>query len=404
MSKKELFSNKDKLLLPIFVICLMATSIFIGEIILSFFISLVVIMLISCVYSIITVRHFNNELVLKIKHSAYVTCFSYVTSIIIAIALPYLIFQNRFYNWIEIQYLYLTPILFVFLTSLYLYSNLVKAEKPKILHTIKVSLLLTIIISILASTVSVGVWNQVVSNRSKWYNEQFDEIIPGLVNESKTAPDLQVFRELESYRINHINDAYNKKADFDSRETKLCIWTNCPKLIVDRAFHVLEVFVTNMISSGRLQAAHKEWEFIHSDEFDYDSFEKYAELLEANVSKIYANPSLNSTHQDVVDLVKTEFTYLDQESIFKSTYIKNTGSVILNLYNPEAELSILGQSSTYVMKHSKISKEIVKLYVLILTYTGQQGKAPDLLVELYENRNVEESTESKIIRYKLLQR
>ena len=56
------------------------------------------------------------------------------------------------------------------------------------------------------------------------------------------------------------------------------------------------------------------------------------------------------------------------------------------------------------MKHSKISKEIVKLYVLILTYTGQQGKAPDLLVELYENRNVEESTESKIIRYKLLQR
>jgi len=35
-------------------------------------------------------------------------------------------------------------------------------------------------------------------------------------------------------------------------------------------------------------------------------------------------------------------------------------------------------------------------------YTGQQGKNNDLFVEIYNNKGVDESTESKIIRYKII--
>ncbi len=64
--------------------------------------------------------------------------------------------------------------------------------------------------------------------------------------------------------------------------------------------------------------------------------------------------------------------------------------------------SPVSRSLSRIIEHSDFSKEMIWLVTNIAYYTGNQGRYNDLFVKLYENRNIDEPIESKIIRYRLL--
>ena len=64
--------------------------------------------------------------------------------------------------------------------------------------------------------------------------------------------------------------------------------------------------------------------------------------------------------------------------------------------------SLFFNSLSYALEHSTYFKQLIRLVTEFSAYTGQQGKNPDLFVQIYNNKDIQESTESKIIRYKII--
>lgn len=398
MKKKEMFDLKDKFLLPIANICLLLSSILVGNIVQNFFRLLIIILFISFVYWFIKIRKINSELWYGVKHCCYVLSISLALTIVFASVLPYLVFQNRFYSWIEIQYLYLTPVFFMFLMSAFLFNKIIRQEKPQFLHNLKVSLIVTIILSLIISAVGVGFWVVFQQSRSKWYNTAFDNnmhsiYMHSILDDTKIRPELQIYREIYNYRINHINKAYEKKIEFDEKKTSLCIRENCARTVANKALHVLEVFIETMVIKGRLTQADEELDFIYSEDFNYDSFEEYLELLEKNITIDYANVDLITPPKIVVPS-DIRFEYLSEYS--------DVGVADLNYFDSNPDESPLWAGIKFATSHSIFYKELYRLFVKIQITTGQSSRAPSLLVYLHKNISVEEPVESKIIRYRLL--
>ena len=118
MVQKKTISNNDKIFPPIFVITLILISVLVGDFITTFFVTLISIVVISFVYSVIKIKSFGKDLINKLKESSYILSFSFLTTLIFAIILPYFLFHNSFVNVFIIQYVYLLPILLIFFASL----------------------------------------------------------------------------------------------------------------------------------------------------------------------------------------------------------------------------------------------------------------------------------------------
>ena len=89
-------SKRDQVLFALFFLALILTAVFVGNIIFTFFVTLVVIMIFSFVDAIIHVKSFNKFLVHRTKEIAFALSFSIITTLIFAIILPYLLFHNSF--------------------------------------------------------------------------------------------------------------------------------------------------------------------------------------------------------------------------------------------------------------------------------------------------------------------
>ena len=256
MAQKKASTNNDKIILPIFIVSLILISVLVGNFISTFVLSLISIAIVAFVYSIIKVRRFDKELTNKIKESSYILSFSFLTTLIFAIILPYVLFHNSFVNTFVIQYIYLFPILFVFFASLYIYSALIRRNPPEYMHILKFSLIIAIIISITISLVLVIGFNYIFDQRTDIYNENLVQTISEL--NGKTAslyqPEFEVFNEIKAYQNNFIDEANKQKNDFQNLNDQkgLCIASNCAKIFADEVYHLIIVAVNSAVIHGTL--------------------------------------------------------------------------------------------------------------------------------------------------------
>lgn len=413
MAQKEISVNNDKILLPIFIVSLILISILVGNFISTFILSLISIVLISFVYSIIKIRKFDKELINKIKESSYILSFSFLTTLIIAIVLPYVIFHNSFVNIFVIQYVYLLPILFIFFTSLYLYSALVHKTQPEYSHILKSSLIITIIISLIISLFLVVGSNYIYNQRTEIHNENIEQTMSELNDKTNNLyqPEFEIFNEIKTYQNNFLDEANHQKNEFQNLDENrgLCIATNCAKTIVDKSYHLLVVAVNSAVIQGTLEQANEEMEYINSEKFkqNFTSLNEYKTFLKNKIdSSEFTISSLSNENKDILNLLESEFTYKGFKALIEETTKKQESAGMIGLFSESGSIfgtdSLFYNSLSYAIQHSIPFKELFRLVIKASIYTGQQGKNPDLFVQIYENQDIGESNESKVIRYKLI--
>jgi len=410
MAQKEV---NDKILLPIFIVSLILISIMIGNFVSTFILSLIAIIIISFVYSIFKIRKFDKELINKIKESSYILSFSFLTTLIIATILPYVLFHNSFVNIYLIQYVYLLPVLFIFFALLYIYSALIHKTQSEYSHILKVSLIITIIISIVISIFLVVGSNYIYNQRTDMHNENFEQTISEL-NDKTTSlyqSEFEIFNEIKTYQNNFLDEANKQKNEFQSLDENrgLCIATNCAKTIVDKAYHLIVVVINSAVIQGTLEQADEEIDYINSEEFNqnFTSLDEYKSYLKDQIdASEFTISSLSDENKNTLNQLESEFTYKDFKKLMEETAEKQESAGMIGLFSESGSIfgtdSLFYNGLSYAIQHSIPFKELFRMVTKVSVYTGQQGKNSDLFVQIYENKDIEESTESKIIRYKLI--
>lgn len=413
MAQKEVSVNDDKILLPVFIVSLILISIMVGNFVSTFIFSLIAIIIISFAYSIFKIRKFDKELINKIKDSSYILSFSSLTTLIIATILPYVLFHNSFVNIFLIQYVYLLPVLFIFFSSLYIYSALIHKTQPEYAHFLKVSFIITIIISIVVSLFLVVGSNYIYNQRTDIYNENFEKTVSELNDKTTNLyqSEFEIFNEIKSYQNNFLDEANNQKNEFQNLDENrgLCIATNCAQIIVDKAYHLIVVVVNSIVIQGNLEQANEEIDYINSEEFNqnFTSLDEYKLYLKDQIdASEFTISSLSDENKNTLNQLESEFTYKDFRKLIEETTQKEESAGMIGLFSESG--SIFGTNSlfynglSYAIQHSIPFKELFGMVIKVSIYTGQQVKNSDLFVQIYENKDIEESTESKVIRYKLI--
>lgn len=413
MAQKEVASINDTVFLPIFIVTLILISVLIGDFVSTFILSLISIILISFVYSIIKLRKFNKELMDKIKESSYILSFSFLTTLIITIILPYVLFDNSFVNIFVIQYVYLLPILLIFFLSLFFYTALVNKVQPNLNHIIKSSLVVSLIISVAISLFLIIGSNHIYNQRTQIYNQQFDTTISELNAKSLDLykADYQIFNEIKTYQNNFIEKVIRQRETFQNIDVKrgFCIQTNCAKSIVDKAHNLIIVVVNSEVIRGTLKEANEEVEYINSEEFkqNFTSLDEYKIYLKNKIdSSQFTLTSLSDENKNTLDLLESEFTYQDFQNLKEKINQKEENVALVSVFSESGLIfetnSLFFNSLSYTMEHSEPFRELLRLVMKVSIYTREHGKNSDLFVEIYNNKDIDESTESKIIRYKLI--
>jgi len=421
MAKKEVFS-KDKVLLPLFALSLILIAILVGNAISTFIIVLLVILIVAFVYSIVKVKAFDKNLNIKIKESSYVLAFATFTTLIFIIILPYLLFHNSFLNIFVIQYVYFFPILFIFFSSLFLFNHIIKKEEIQYKHLAKSSLIIAIVLSVIISLIliagSIFIFNVRTNLYDQGYDQAYDEAILEL-NEKQNlySEGLPIFNEIKSYQDKFLEEANRMKEEFQNFYSNkgLCIKSNCAKIVADRAYHLIGVVINSAVIINMLEKANEELKYLESEQFkqDYISLEDYSFVLKNNIDESdFTITEISKERKEILLMFESDFTYDRYEGRIKKDNTKKTrinnikdGYALILSPNSGSVFetdSLFYNSMSYVIEHSLPFKEMFRLIFKVTIYAEQQGRNNDLFVEIYDNKDIDESVESKTIRYKLI--
>jgi hypothetical protein len=409
MAQKEIFSDKDKLLLLFFTITSILISILIGNFIATFFLFLISIVLISFIYSMIHVKSFNKELLIKMKETCYVLSFSFLSALIVAIILPYILFHNSFVNIFVIQYLYLLPILLVFFALLCLYSDIINNAKIDYKKIIRSSLIISCIVSvILTISLIIGI-NYIYNQNTQRYDRSFGENV--LEVNVKTMElykaNYTIFTEIKEYQEKFINETKEQNDLLQKKDANkgLCVQTKCIKNALDKQYHILTSVLNSMIIQGTLKQADKELEYFNSSEFkqNFTSLEEYKVYLKNNINASnFTITSISDEDKATLNLLKSEFNYQDAQKLMNDNTVKTENAGLSSMFSLSGTGSIVETSLTYTMLHTTYFKELIRFVMKTKIYTMLQSENNDLFVRIYNNKDINESAESKIIRYRII--
>ncbi len=409
MSKKRYFSDRDNLLLPLFILSLLIISILIGKFFSTIVITFFSIVIVSAIASIFVIKKFDRKFVLEIKKISYILSFSLLITLIFAIVLPYLLFQNSFLNIYVIQYIYVLPLLFVFIASLHIFDYLLNKKPIRYQHLIVVSLVISVIISLVLSIVVIIGTNNLYNERTEIYKEgaDFSELEEQTVG--KYHAGLVIFDEIKANRDNLVTsatDQWTSFAEIDSNKG-LCIQTNCARIIVDKSYHLITYVVHSAVIDGTLDKANEELEFLNTEGYtqNFTSLEEYETFLRSAIDSSGYTLS-DVSEQDVLDIIESDFNYAQYRELLEGNF---PYSASLGFTDTLSEAgfkfktnSLLAKSLARTVEHSVPFQELFRLLVKTHIFVSQQGENSDLFVQIYNNIDVEESTQSKIIRYRLI--
>jgi len=413
MDLKEAFSSRDKYFLPAFLVSLIAISLLAGNFFVVLGIMFVSFQLVSLVYSIVKHRTINLK---SIKETNYILAFSVLTSLLLAILLPCIIFHEKFVSPYVIQYAYLAPIMLVFFATLHLYSCLVRGTRPDYLHIAKTILVITLILSFLVSAVFIGATNYLYKQRIDSYASENNRHISRLTNGTIDLqnPDPEIYAELRGYQSELLSEANTENRHFTEEyaNRQLCIFKDCAGPMVDNSVYLVKEIVGGLIYENARRAALREYEYILSGDYlaNYSSLEQYKASLKKEIDSSNFTPYKLADEDSIFisRLNSGDITYSALKAKMEAQVAlmnSQTAGRIASISSPyESPIidSELGKSLSYAIYHTTAFKDMALVVLEILPYTDKQRKTSDLMEILYNNIDIDESVESKIIRYRLI--
>jgi len=397
-------SIRDKVLFALFVLSLVLISSQVGRIIPIFLLTLIIILSFAFIDAIIHVKAFNKFLLHRIKEISFALSFSLLATIIFATILPYLLFHNYFLNIFVIQYIYVLPVLIFFFVSFYLFGHLIPKYKIDYKQMIRWSLIISIILSIILSIVLVISINIGYETRTNQYNRGYEsEVNEFLERTEYSYPDMPIFNEIKSHRENILSDADQKHLFLWSFNKNLCITNDCMRNVVDKVHHLVEVVVNFMVFESNFEDADEELKFINENKFvnQFNTLENYSLILQQRVDSLnYEFEEMSVEQKALLTMVESDFDYNDFKSIIQREDQDSLGGWgdMMSLQSGP----LFYESLSYVMTHSTISQELVRLVVKINLFSEQISKNREFLIEVYQNKDSNESIKSKTIRNKLI--
>jgi len=295
--------------------------------------------------------------------------------------------------------------LLIFFATLYVFNYLTKSEEIQYKHLIKSSVIISIILSIVISIGLVSFSNYLYNERTEIYNEGYDKAIFELNQKTQDlySENLPLFNEIKTYQDDFLANADQEKSAFQTFDKKLCLTNGCAKNVVDKAYHLITIVVNSMIIQTNLEKANEELTLINEEKFkpDFNTLEDYSKVLKEKIdSSTFVVQELSTEDKEILSLVESDFNYNDLNKIVEKSDMENIGGFADVLVIESS--SIFYDSLSFTFKHSAPYKELVRLVTKVMIFTGQQGKNDDLFVKIYNNKDIDEPLNSKIIRNKLI--
>ena len=410
--EKPLISNVIVQISVIFF-SLFVASVLIGEFISTFILSVVILASFSVIYSLVKIKKFGKELMPYGIKVGCILSLSFLTSLLFAIILPYLAFHNLFFNVLTVQYIYTFPVILVFLISIFLYSALINMSQIDLGRVIKVSLFFTVIISIILSLIYVFSYTYIYNKNLESYYNGIEQSV-SIISNYETIPQnvkLELFDQFESYQNDLLTQITAQKNQFKkvSNERKLCLDSDCTKDSLDQAYHTIEIRISSTSLISKSMQAVDELNYIDSEGFrqNFTSLAEYKAYLINEVESLGSDASLFSNEPtDIIAITKSDITYREFESILQEKIEINDTPEGYSGYSRFGFIvkpqSLFQNSLSYAIKHLKEFKEWFNLITKLEAYAKRQLTYPDIFVHIFSEKDIEESVESKTIRYKLI--
>jgi hypothetical protein len=397
-------SKRDQVLFALFFLSLVLIAVLMGNMIFTLFATLIIILFFSFIDALIHVKSFNKFLLHRTKEISCALSFSILITLVFATVLPYLLFHNSFLNIFVIQYIYVFPILLTFFASFYFFNYLIKAENIQYKHLIKLSFSISIIISLVISIGLVVFSNYVYNERTEDYNTGYSEEFDYFTEKTPDfyPENLLIFNELKDYSENFLSEADLQRATLNEFDKKGCVTNACVKNIVNKAYHLVELVVGLMITNSNLEIASDELSFINEKGYEeqFGTLENYSIVLQQRVDALnYEIKEMGQEQKEMLLLVESDFNYDDLEFIQRENQDSIGGWFdLVSLQSGP----LFYESISYVITHSTISQELVRLVVKVRLFTEQAVKNNELPIEVYQNKDINESIKSKTIRNKII--
>ena len=402
------------ILLIFFVLSLLLSSYLIGNFFSTLIILLVAIAIISVIYGLADIKSFDEDMITRVRHSAYSLSYSILLSLIPAILLPYLLFHS-FLNIYVIQYAYVLPVLIVFFCSVYFFDNYTSQKEFSSSRMFKYGIIISVCLSVFITAGIMILTNTYYHDKTASFYTDQDKILLQLQDNSQKLPidTYPIYDDINGYRADFLARSLaerNSFAVFDNSH-RFCSTDDCTRMVTATSYDVIEMTVDSASISLSTNQAIKESGYIEnngfqtiSDYFNYSFFslDEYSGFLKAVIDS--ANYSLYRPTEQVYDtrlMMESDFSYPDYERIEKYFIQDGAGSEVL-FHVPLDHKSIFYRSFDYTIKHTIYYQEAVRLMIKSYIFLDMQKHNTDLFAKIYDNMNVTEPLTSKTIRYRII--
>ena len=404
MPKKRIKSSKKGLYFVfLLVLCLSVASLLIGNFFRTFLLILIVITTLSLIYSIIKIKSFGKELLNETIEIACAIALALLTALVIATVLPYVLL-HEFVSIYLVLYVYMICI-FIFFTAIGIFSAIIRSAKIIPAPAFKAPIISTAAVSLVVTVLLMIGTNYLYKTQTERYNLGIDKLISGLSLNNRLYKDYPVYAEIRAYQDQTTTDARRQQEAFKNADTKslYCFKTTCLRSASDKAYELTNIVVRSYLVNGALTSANKELEKLQAGIYkqNFSSLEEYEAYLRDDIdSSGFSVSGLTKSDADNFALVETDFTYQDLEKIDESN---SSASGLPNIWGFDTYgHSVFFNSFSYAIRHTTAFREVFRLSARIKIYTTQASKNNDIIVEMFKNMDINEPTESKIIRYKLI--
>jgi len=265
-----------------------------------------------------------------------------------------------------------------------------------------VSLIIAVVITTLFLVATAFSTDYIHGEKSKVFYEDYKV----LEFESTDYSDLKIFNEIEEFQNTMLNGAEEENTEFISYDinNNFCYTNNCITNVFDKGFNIVELVIRVVVTNGILEIANEELKHINSEEYleNFTSLEEYESHLIAGVNTVQPQFGLSEESQELRSLTESDFSYKDYKEKIENDGRFQSFSGITQTFVFGEDNSIFLESLSHTVKHTTLFKEFIKFVVNISIYFEDKQENHELIMLIYENKGVEESLESSVIRNKIL--
>ncbi len=405
--KRGLLTDREKVVFSLGVLSLVLFSGIVGDIISTMLTTLLILLGISFFYELMLEKSFNRNLIININERiAILSCSLFITTIFVVV-LPYILFHDAILNLFIIQYIYLFPLLFIFFFTAYVFSHWVKMKPMTIVSFVKKTLLITFVLSLVISVGIVGVKTYSFNLNSVAFHIEYQNTLNQLelVGNDLNTEEYPIFDDIHNFWESKIKVFSKIKSNHNKLKPAFCLNNSCVRIIFDQTYDLFEIVVQSHLFANTLNVAQKEVTLLEKKKYaeKYYSLENYSLDLQQKVDALNINvDEYGSYGENFIINLDSDFNYnfiLNSNHLYQQDQVGGLSSFFLVSNSDD---SLLDKSLEYVALHSDVGRNYLRMVLKVITFADIQDTNSDLFVTIFNNRYVNESIESKIIRNKII--